>query len=100
MIGEWRTVILFLSAAAGLFVDPAPGPVIANYGLENLRFIQPVYIGDSIYVKFTCKLKIAKVPRKDEQPQGVVHWDVEVYNQNDDMVAFYTILTLVARQSE
>ena len=44
-----------LSAAAGLFVDPAPGPVLANYGLENLRFIQPVYVGDTIHVRLTVK---------------------------------------------
>lgn len=88
-----------LSAAAGLFVDPAPGPVLANYGLENLRFTQPVYIGDSIYVKFTCKQKTAKEKRDGQVPQGVVHWDVEVFNQNEEMVAFYTILTLVARKN-
>jgi len=49
-----------LSAAAGLFVDPAPGPVLANYGLENLRFTQPVYIGDTIQAKLTVKLKLPK----------------------------------------
>jgi oxepin-CoA hydrolase/3-oxo-5,6-dehydrosuberyl-CoA semialdehyde dehydrogenase len=46
-----------ISAAAGLFVDPAPGPVLANYGLENLRFVKPVYPGDTIQVKLTCKQK-------------------------------------------
>ena len=87
-----------LSAAAGLFVDPAPGPVLANYGLENLRFIQPVYIGDTIYVRLTCKQKTAKEKREDEKLQGVVAWDVEVFNQDDETVAAYTILTLVERQ--
>ena len=33
---------LIVSLAAGLFVDPEPGPVLANYGLENLRFLTPV----------------------------------------------------------
>ena len=87
-----------LSAAAGLFVDPAPGPVLANYGLENLRFIQPVYIGDTIYVRLTCKQKTAKEKREDEKLQGVVAWDVEVFNQDDETVAAYTILTLVERR--
>jgi len=87
-----------LSAAAGLFVHPAPGPVLANYGLENLRFTQPVYIGDTIQAKLTCKTKAPKPPREGEVPQGVVSWDVEVTNQKNETVAVYTILTLVAQK--
>jgi oxepin-CoA hydrolase/3-oxo-5,6-dehydrosuberyl-CoA semialdehyde dehydrogenase len=86
-----------LSAAAGLFVDPAPGPVLANYGLDNLRFTKPVYFGDTIQVKLTCKLKTAKETQPDQIPQGVVAWDVEVTNQDSEPVAVYTILTLVKR---
>jgi oxepin-CoA hydrolase/3-oxo-5,6-dehydrosuberyl-CoA semialdehyde dehydrogenase len=88
---------LVLSAAAGLFVDPAPGPVLANYGLDNLRFVKPVYFGDTIYVRLTCKQKTAKDTPVDGPPQGVVAWDVEVFNQADEPVALYTILTLVRR---
>jgi oxepin-CoA hydrolase / 3-oxo-5,6-dehydrosuberyl-CoA semialdehyde dehydrogenase len=87
-----------VSAAAGLFVDPAFGPVLANYGLENLRFVKPVYPGDTIQVRLTVKSKTAKEDRPDQIPQGVVHWDVEVRNQNDEPVAVYTILTLVRKQ--
>ena len=86
-----------LSAAAGLFVDPAPGPVLANYGLEGLRFVKPVYIGDTIQARLTCKQKTAKEDRDGQAPQGVVHWDVEVTNQAAEPVAVYTILTLVKR---
>jgi oxepin-CoA hydrolase / 3-oxo-5,6-dehydrosuberyl-CoA semialdehyde dehydrogenase len=86
-----------LSAAAGLFVDPAPGPVLANYGLEGLRFVKPVYIGDTIQARLTCKQKTAKEDREGEIPQGVVAWDVEVTNQAGEAVAVYTILTLVRR---
>jgi oxepin-CoA hydrolase / 3-oxo-5,6-dehydrosuberyl-CoA semialdehyde dehydrogenase len=86
-----------LSAAAGLFVDPAPGPVLANYGLEGLRFTKPVYIGDTIQARLTCKQKTLKEDREGQIPQGVVHWDVEVTNQNAETVAVYTILTLVKR---
>lgn len=89
-----------LSAAAGLFVDPAPGPVLANYGLENLRFVKPVYIGDTIYVKLTCKRKTAKDTLPGSIPQGVVAWDVEVLNQADEAVAIYTILTLVRKKEQ
>ena len=88
-----------LSAAAGLFVDPAPGPVLANYGLESLRFTKPVYAGDTIRVKLTCKQKTAKDVVEGQVPQGVVAWDVEVTNQDGDAVALYTILTLVRRQN-
>ena len=87
-----------LSAAAGLFVDPAPGPVLANYGLEGLRFVKPVYIGDTIQARLTCKQKTAKEDREGQIPQGVVHWDVEVTNQNAETVAVYTILTLVRQR--
>jgi oxepin-CoA hydrolase/3-oxo-5,6-dehydrosuberyl-CoA semialdehyde dehydrogenase len=87
-----------LSASAGLFVDPAPGPVLANYGLEGLRFVKPVYIGDSIRARLTCKQKTAKDTPADGIPQGVVAWDVEVRNQHDEPVAVYTILTLVRRR--
>lgn len=86
-----------LSAAAGLFVDPAPGPVLANYGLENLRFTKPVHAGDTIQARLTCKWKTAKETLPDGIPQGVVAWDVNVSNQDNELVATYTILTLVRR---
>ncbi|NND72204.1 MAG: phenylacetic acid degradation bifunctional protein PaaZ [Rhodothermales bacterium] len=88
-----------LSAAAGLFVFPNKGPVLANYGLDNLRFTQPVYPGDTIQARLTCKRKTEKEPREEEVLQGVVEWHVDVTNQDDELVATYTILTLVERQS-
>ncbi|MGI9285054.1 MAG: phenylacetic acid degradation bifunctional protein PaaZ [Pseudomonadales bacterium] len=92
---------LIISAAAGMFVDPAPGPVIANYGMENLRFVEPVGFGDTIQVRLTVKRKIKKDKRDpEEKPNGVVVWDVEVTNQNDDPVALYSILTLVERKND
>jgi oxepin-CoA hydrolase/3-oxo-5,6-dehydrosuberyl-CoA semialdehyde dehydrogenase len=87
-----------VSAAAGLFVDPAPGPVLANYGLENLRFVKPVYPGDSIHVRLTVKQKTVKDTPEGGIPQGVVEWDVEVRNQLNEPVAVYSILTLVKRR--
>lgn len=87
-----------VSAAAGLFVDPAPGPVLANYGMNNLRFTKPVYPGDAIHVILTVKQKTAKdTPPDGGIPQGVVEWDVEVMNQENEAVAVYSILTLVRR---
>jgi len=90
-----------ISAAAGLFVDPGLGPVIANYGIDNLRFVEPVGIGDTIQVRLTCKRKVKKSKKPDDKYHtGVVIWDVEVKNQNDEAVAIYDILTLVERQTE
>jgi oxepin-CoA hydrolase / 3-oxo-5,6-dehydrosuberyl-CoA semialdehyde dehydrogenase len=88
-----------ISAAAGMFVDPGVGPVIANYGIDNLRFVEPVGIGDTIQVKLTCKRKINKGKKPDDKfHTGVVAWAVEVTNQHGDPVAIYDILTLVERQ--
>lgn len=84
-----------ISMAAGLFVSPAPGPVLANYGLENLRFIEPVGIGDTLQARLTVKRKTAKTPKPGERPTGVVEWDVVLSNQEGKEVALYSILTLV-----
>jgi oxepin-CoA hydrolase/3-oxo-5,6-dehydrosuberyl-CoA semialdehyde dehydrogenase len=87
-----------ISAAAGQFVSAAPGPVLANYGLENLRFVEPVGIGDTIRTRLTCKRKIRKDLRPGEtRPTGVVEWHAEIRNQDDTLVATYDILTLVER---
>ncbi|MCJ8318108.1 MAG: phenylacetic acid degradation bifunctional protein PaaZ [Colwellia sp.] len=89
-----------ISAAAGLFVDPGQGPVIANYGIDNLRFVEPVAIGDTIQVKLTAKRKINKAKRPDDKYHtGVVVWDIEVTNQHGEAVAIYDILTLVERKT-
>lgn len=87
-----------VSAAAGLFVEPSLGPVLANYGMERLRFTKPVYPGDTIKVRLTVKQKTAKDTPEGGIPQGVVEWDVEVSNQDGDAVALYSILTLVRRE--
>ena len=82
---------LILSFAAGLFVDPAPGPVLANYGLDNLRFVKPVKPGESIQVALTVKEKTLRKP-----DQGEVRWDVVVTNGVGETVAAYDLLTMNA----
>jgi oxepin-CoA hydrolase/3-oxo-5,6-dehydrosuberyl-CoA semialdehyde dehydrogenase len=79
---------LIVSFAAGLFVDPDPGPVLANTGLEHLRFLTPLYPGDSMRVELTVKSKSIKT-----EETGQVRWAVEVYNQDDELVATYDLLT-------
>ncbi|MDP9116865.1 MAG: phenylacetic acid degradation bifunctional protein PaaZ [Actinomycetota bacterium] len=84
---------LVVSFAAGLFVDPEPGPVLANYGLENLRFLTPVYPGDQLTVTLTCK----QITPRVDAPHGEVRWDVDVVNQAGASVAKYDVLTMVAK---
>ena len=81
-----------VSAAAGLFVDPEYGPVLANYGLEGLRFIKPVKPGDRIRVRLTCKEKSLR----PDKGYGEVRWDTEITNQAGEPVAAYEVLTLVS----
>lgn len=85
---------LLVSWAAGLFVDAAPGPVLANYGLENLRFITPVTYDDSIRVTLTAK----KITPRVTDEYGEVAWDAVLHNQNDEIVATYDVLTLVEKK--
>ncbi|WP_293391309.1 phenylacetic acid degradation bifunctional protein PaaZ [Nevskia sp.] len=82
-----------LSVAAGLFVQPDPGPVLANYGLDNLRFVTPAKPGDSLSVTLTCK---GKNPRITEN-YGEVRWDTVVSNQDGLVVATYDVLTMVEK---
>ncbi|WP_265563612.1 phenylacetic acid degradation bifunctional protein PaaZ [Sphingomicrobium arenosum] len=79
---------LILSFAAGLFVDPEPGPVLANTGIEDLKFLTPLYPGDSMRVELTVKSKSIK-----SEETGVVKWAVEIFNQDEELVATYTLLT-------
>ncbi len=80
---------LILSFAAGLFVDPAPGPVLANTGLDSLRFVTPLYPGDSMRVELTVKSTSIRDAEK-----GEVRWAVEIFNQKDEIVATYELLTM------
>ena len=84
-----------VSAAAGLFVDPPYGPVLANYGLDSLRFTKPVKPGDRIKVRLTCKEKTLRA----DKGFGEVRWDTEVTNQNGESVASYDVLTMVSEKS-
>jgi oxepin-CoA hydrolase / 3-oxo-5,6-dehydrosuberyl-CoA semialdehyde dehydrogenase len=84
---------LVVSLAAGLFVDPDPGPVLANYGVDNLRFLTPVYPGDELTVTLTCKQISAR-----EGPYGEVRWDTQITKQDGAVAAQYDVLTMVAKR--
>ncbi len=89
-----------MSAAAGLFVDGSDlGPVLLNYGIDELRFTKPVYAGAEIYIRFTCKEKLPQ-DTKDENdiPKGIVKWLVEMIDETEELVGVATILTMVKRK--
>jgi oxepin-CoA hydrolase / 3-oxo-5,6-dehydrosuberyl-CoA semialdehyde dehydrogenase len=89
-----------LSAAAGLFVDAKKGPVLLNYGLDECRFLKPVYAGSTIGVKLTCKEKTEQETKEENDiPKGIVKWLVEVSDETGEQVAIATILTMVARKN-
>jgi oxepin-CoA hydrolase/3-oxo-5,6-dehydrosuberyl-CoA semialdehyde dehydrogenase len=81
-----------VSMAAGLFVEPSPGPVLANYGLDHCRFSTPVYPGDELHVAFTCKAKSLRI----DKGYGEVTWDTEVIRADGAVVAAYDVLTMVS----
>lgn len=84
---------LVLSFAAGSFVTPEPGPVLANYDLENLPFRAPTYPGDSITVTLTAK----RITPRPDRNSGEIRWDADVINQDGASVATYEVLTLATR---
>lgn len=88
-----------LAAAAGLFVYPDKGPVAANYGLEDCRFLRPVYHNDTISVRLTCKQKIDRDVRGPELPSGIVKWYAEVFDADEELVAIATVLTMVQKKN-
>lgn len=85
---------LIASFAAGLFVEPNPGPVLANYGVDNMRFLTPVYFGDTLQVRLTCK----EINPRANAEHGEVRWDCQVTNQKGEVVAQYDVLTMVAKE--
>lgn len=106
-IFEQRTAhgYFIISAAAGLFVYPNKGPVAANYGLEEIRFLRPLYHNDTINVRLTCKEKVDRDPKGKELPSGIVKWYVEVFDvetteEEEKLVAIATILTMVQKKQE
>ncbi|MCL4152698.1 UNVERIFIED_CONTAM: hypothetical protein GTU68_040318 [Idotea baltica] len=99
-IFEKRTAhgYFIIAAAAGLFVYPNKGPVSANYGLEECRFLRPLYHNDTIYVRLTCKQKVDRDVASAEHPSGIVKWFAEIFDADDELVALATVLTMVQKK--
>ena len=90
-----------MSAAAGLFVDGSElGPVLLNYGIDELRFTKPFYPGSELTVRFTCKEKLPQDPKDEADiPKGIVKWLVEMLDETGEHTGIATILTMVKRKS-
>ena len=90
-----------LSAAAGLFVDgPELGPVLLNYGIDELRFTKPVYPGTELHIRFTCKEKLPQDPKdENDLPKGIVKWLVEMLDETGEHVGVATILTMIKKKT-
>ena len=89
-----NAAVVLVLMAAGLFVDPAPGPVLANFGVDHLRFLTPVKAGDAIRVTLTVK----QITPRTTADYGEVRWDAVVTNAEGEPVATYDVLTLVAKE--
>jgi len=90
-----------MSKAAGLFVDPAKGPVLLNYGIDECRFTKPVYPGMTVGVRFTAKEKISQEKRDEEDiAKGIVKFLVDVYDDEGETVMLATILTMVRKKDQ
>ena len=86
---------LVVSVATGLMVTSRPGPVVANYGSDKLRFVRPVFLGDTIRARLQCVEKRARAKPMKNRPVGVVDWKIQVVNQNERLVATWIFKTLV-----
>jgi oxepin-CoA hydrolase/3-oxo-5,6-dehydrosuberyl-CoA semialdehyde dehydrogenase len=91
-----------MSASAGLFVDSyEKNPVLLNYGIDELRFTKPVYVGTEIQVRFSCKEKIPQAKKEiTDIDKGIVKWLVEILDNENEIVGIATILTMVAKLNQ
>ncbi|HEX7322994.1 MAG TPA: phenylacetic acid degradation bifunctional protein PaaZ [Mycobacterium sp.] len=85
-----------VSLAANLFVESNPGQVLANFGVDGLRFLMPAKAGDALTVTLTA---LQLTPRPSAG-YGEVRWDAVVTNQEDEPVATYDVVTLVAKKNK
>lgn len=90
-----------LSKAAGMFVDAKKGPVLLNYGIDECRFVKPVYPGMTIGVRLIVKEKIDQEKRSEEDvSKGIVKWVVDVRDETGESVAIASILTMVKKLND
>ena len=86
---------LIFSIASGLStrIFPSNPAMIAFFGVDNLRFVRPVFIGDTI----RAAKEVVEAEPKDVK-RGVVRFRTTVSNQHDQVVLTYEDLVLFARR--
>lgn len=65
--------------------------VVAFYGVDELRFVRPTLVGDTIHVESTVT---AVEPYDHPVANELVRYDTEVVNQDDDVVLACELLSL------
>lgn len=88
--------MLVLSAATGLIWQSRSKAeresVVAFYGLDELRFRAPVYVGDTIHVEG----EVIETREKPDGPgNGTVRYALEIKNQRDMTVISCEMLSLL-----
>jgi len=86
---------LIFSVAVGMAAGEV-NPEAFSYGYDRLRFIKPVFIGDTLHVRVTIKDKrdSPKSPR-----HGIVVELCEAFNQRNETVLVCEHLLMVAREN-
>jgi acyl dehydratase len=85
---------LIFSVAVGMTANTV-NPEAFSYGYERLRFVKPVFIGDTIHIRVRIKEK-----RDHKRPQqGIVSEQLDVLNQRGETVMACEHLLLVNRKS-
>jgi 3-hydroxybutyryl-CoA dehydratase len=84
--------MLILSVATGL-LKFEPGIVVAFYGMDNVRFTNPTFIGDTIH------LEVKVVDLVDKGPtNGIVTVIQEIKKQTNETVAVATMKILINKK--
>ena len=87
---------LILSVSVGMTASDI-NPESISYGYDRIRFIKPVFIGDTITVRATIS---DKRPHKKSTEKGLLIEDVEVTNQRGQIVLAFQHLYLVNMKDE
>jgi len=84
---------LVLSVASGLMGLEGMA-IVAFYGMDNLRFVGPTRIGDTIHLE----MEVAEKKEKDEK-SGVVSLKITIKNQKEDVMAVFVMKLMVEKRS-
>ena len=85
---------LVLSVASGLMGLEGMA-IVAFYGMDNVRFVGPTRIGDTIHLE----MEVAEKKDKNEK-SGVVSLKITVKNQQEEDMAVYIMKLLIEKNEQ